>query len=193
MPKFYPENVSKRFDQPHNAGEAASANGVGTGAAMECGSVIRFTLRIDGATKKIETVRFTSNGCGFMVAAADVIADAIRGRRLTELHGLAAEGIIPPIEFALHTFPNDRKHCISACAEALHSAFADFRSIQLEEFRGEKALICTCFGVSEETIEAKIRELSLTTVEAVGRVCNAGMGCGSCHMMIREMLDSADE
>jgi len=34
-----------------------------------------------------------------------------------------------------------------------------------------------------------IRGLKDPSVEAVGDVCNAGMGCGSCRMLIEEMID----
>ena len=48
---------------------------------------------------------------------------------------------------------------------------------------------CTCFGVTEERLEGVIRGLKDPSVEAVGDVCNAGMGCGSCRMLIEEMID----
>jgi NifU-like protein len=72
----------------------------------------------------------------------------------------------------------------------LQDAFADFRAFQIEEFAGEKALICTCFGVSEERIEKAITENNLQTVEEVGEFCRAGTGCGSCQPLIQEIIDS---
>ena len=74
--------------------------------------------------------------------------------------------------------------------DALQNSFADFRVSQIEEFAGEKALICTCFGVSEETIEHLIKEKSLETVEEVTNGCNAGGGCGSCQLLIQEIIDT---
>ena len=87
-------------------------------------------------------------------------------------------------------FPPDRHQCATVCIEALRGAFADFRIRQIEEFQGEKALICTCFGVSEETIESHIRKCRLETVDEVARACNAGSGCGSCRMLIQEIIDA---
>ena len=74
--------------------------------------------------------------------------------------------------------------------ETLQTALADFRALQIEEFIGEKALICTCFGVSEETIENLVFEESLATVEEVTDACNAGGGCGSCQPLIQEIIDA---
>jgi NifU-like protein len=84
----------------------------------------------------------------------------------------------------------DRRQCADIAIEALHAAFAHLRSRRIEEFTGEKALICTCFGVSEETIETNIRVRHLKTVDDVADACNAGSGCGSCRMLIDEMLDA---
>jgi NifU-like protein len=89
----------------------------------------------------------------------------------------------------LGEFPAGRGHCPEIGLEALRAALADYRKFRIEEFSGEKALICTCFGVSEEKIEGVISELGLETVEEVGDACNAGSGCGSCRMLIQEMLD----
>jgi len=93
------------------------------------------------------------------------------------------------IKRELGEFSENREHCLELCLETLQLAFADFRNSQIEEFAGEKALICTCFGVSEETIESLIKENSLETVEEVTDACNAGGGCGSCQPLIQEIID----
>jgi NifU-like protein len=67
---------------------------------------------------------------------------------------------------------------------------AEYRRHRIEEFQGEKALICTCFGVSEETIVNVIAENDLTDVDEVSGLCRAGSGCGSCRMLIAELIDS---
>ena len=72
----------------------------------------------------------------------------------------------------------------------MHRAFSGLRARQIEEFTGEKALICTCFGVSEETIEKAVAANKLETVEDVIDVCNAGGGCGSCRFLIQEIIDT---
>ena len=64
-----------------------------------------------------------------------------------------------------------------------------YRQTTLEEWAGEEVLICTCFGVSEKTIERVIQTCSLHTVKEVTRACNAGGGCGSCHPLIEDILE----
>lgn len=185
---FYPDKISRIFNAPKYVGKVKKTNAVGTGATFVCGSFVRFYVEIDGQTKEIKDAKFKSNGCGFMIAAADVLAEKVVGKKLVELHSL--EDLKREIEASLEKFPASRTHCLELCLEALQSAFADFRQFQIEEFAGEKALICTCFGISEETIENVIKQNSLETVEEVTQMCNAGGGCGSCQPLILEILDS---
>jgi len=186
---FYPHKISKNFQLPQNAGKAENANAVGTSATFVCGAVLRFSLRIEIKTKEILEAKFQTNGCGFLIAAADVLADEIKGKNLREPRGADKSALETKIEIELGKFSKQRKHCLELCLETLQNAFADFRLFQIEEFTGEKALICTCFGVSEDTIERLVKENSLETVEEVTDICNAGGGCGSCQFLIQEILD----
>lgn len=167
------------------------ANAVGASATFICGAVLSFTLLIDRATKQVRAAKFKTNGCGYLIAAADALADAIVGKKLTELHSFDRRILESAIENELGKFSEHRKHCLDLATETLRNALADFRARQIEEFAGEKALICTCFGVSEETIENLIREKSLESVEEVTDACSAGGGCGSCQPLIQEILDAA--
>ena len=140
-------------------------------------------------SKTVSDVRFRSNGCGYMIATSDLLADLVKGLQLGELHGLDNEDLSLKIDTAFDVVSSERHQCVDVCIEALRLVFADFRSRQIEEFRGENALVCTCFGVTEETIETHLNQQSIKTVEDVTNVCNAGGGCGSCRMLIQEMID----
>ena len=188
---FYPEKISEKFRAPKCAGKTPGANAVGTEASFVCGSAVRFTLRIERETKKILEAKYQTSGCGFLIAAAEKLAEKIDGQKLTELHGLDRAHLQRQIENELDKFPASRNHCLNLCLDALQAALADFRAAQIEEFTGEKALICTCFGVSEETIERAAREHSLETVEQVTEICSAGGGCGSCQPLIQDILENA--
>ena len=193
MAKFYSGKISERFHAPKNVGVAASANAVGTNATFVCGAALRFSLQIEKDTKEIVEAKFKTNGCGYLIASAEVLAERITGKKLNELHGLDKSVLQAQIESELDKFPENRKHCLELCLETLQFAFADFRNSQIEEFTGEKALICTCFGVSEETIENVIKENALETVGEVSENCSAGGGCGSCQPLIQEILDVLHE
>lgn len=189
---FYPPAVSEKFHTPRRAGEAGHANAAGAGATFVCGAVLRFTLRIDKSSKAITDARFRTDGCGFLIAAADTLAEKIIGRKLVELHGLDKGVLRKQIGDELGEFPPERNHCLELTLETLQSAFDDFRAAQLKEWTGEKALICTCFGVSEDMIEKLVAENNLQTVKEVTDICNAGGGCGSCQILIQEIIDSRE-
>ena len=186
---FYPPKINERFQQPKNVGVLTDADAVGAGASFVCGAFVRFYLNIEVRSKEITGAKFKSNGCGFTIAAADVLTEIIIGTRLIELHGLDKKLLNSQIETYLGEFPAERKHCLQICLDALQNSFTDFRARQIEEFSGEKALICTCFGVSEDTIETVIKKNLLATVEEVTEICRAGGGCGSCQPLIQDILD----
>ena len=187
---FYPLKVQARFESRQNTGVVTQANAGGRSASFQCGSFVRFDLRIDPATKTVDAAGFRTSGCGYMIAAADALTEIVRGRQLGDLHGLNRDELSVRIDADLGNLPVDRHQCVDVTIEALRAAFADFREKQIEEFSGEKALICTCFGVSEQTIERVIAQhKSPVSVEQVTKSCNAGGGCGSCRMLIQEMVD----
>lgn len=186
---FYPEKISERFYALKRNGKPEKTNAVGTGASFLCGTFVRFFLEIDSETKEIKDAKYKSNGCGFTIAAAEVLTEKICGKKLTELHGLENAELKTEIENALGSFPDDRTHCAAICFDAFRTALNDFRASQIEEFAGEKALICTCFGVAEEEIENVIEQNEVETIEEVTDICSAGGGCGSCRMLIQELID----
>ena len=176
----YPPAVQRRCEAPANAGIVRGANGGGKDATFVCGTFVSFSLRIDGVSGQVNDIKFRSSGCGFMIATADVLCETFKRRRLADLHGLQNDELRSIITAELGTNDDSRLHCGETCISALHAAFSDHRKRCMEEFSGDKALICTCFGISEETIERHIASGTLETVDEVTAVSRAGGGCGSC-------------
>lgn len=187
---FYPPKINPRSRSPQNAGRAGGANAAGTGASFECGSFVRIALQIENETKVISDAKFQTNGCGYMIAAADTIVEALVGKQLTDLHGVGHDEYVSILTDQLEEFPQSRKQCADLVLNALKDALSDYRSYILQEFGGEKALICTCFGVAEETVETYINANSPASVNEVTAACRAGGGCGSCRMLIQELIDN---
>jgi len=187
---IYPQEVWERCEKARHRGRVAGENACATDASFVCGCYVRFSLRIDPESKVVGEALFETNGCGFMIATADWLAEAITGKHLTELNGFDRDDLEQTAGRVFGTIDDGRFHCVDCCISALTNAFADHRTRQIEEFQGEKALICTCFGVSEDAIESHIIAKSLNTVEQVGDKCNAGTGCGSCRMLIQEIIDN---
>ena len=86
-----------------------------------------------------------------------------------------------------------RAHCPGLAGEALLAAIRNYSDATRDDWAGDEALICTCFFVSERTIEREIETRGLTTVAEVTRTCNAGGGCGSCHQLIQELLETTHD
>jgi len=191
----YPESIANRIAELRHNRSCADSDALATAANFSCGSFVRFSLSIDSQSQSIIDASFLSNGCGFMLAAADLLAERIIKSRLVDLHGLADTHLHEHIIKSLDDIPPDRHECISACIGSMRAAFADLRTKRIAEFQGEKALICTCFSVTEETIEALLSDpggiaTGFSTVEEVTEATGAGGGCGSCRMLIQEMLDT---
>lgn len=189
---FYPPKISEKLKAARDAGELPDASAVGTGASFGCGTFVRFFLRIEGDGKKIVEARYKTSACGFLIAAAEVLCGEITGEKLAALHGFDKKILRTRIENELGEFPAHRTHCLDVCLDALQKTFADFRASQIDEFAGETALICTCFGVAEDTIENLIETESLETVAEVTARCGAGGGCGACQPLIQEILDGRE-
>lgn len=89
-------------------------------------------------------------------------------------------------------FGPDSQNCVALASHALLDAIREYSNAARDDWAGDEALICTCFFVSERTIEHEIQTSGLTTVAEVTQACNAGGGCGSCHQLIQEILATND-
>lgn len=90
------------------------------------------------------------------------------------------------------TIGPETPNCGQLAFDALLDAIREYSNAARDDWGGDEALICTCFFVSERTIEREIQMGGLTTVAEVTRACNAGAGCGSCHQLIQEILATND-
>jgi NifU-like protein len=186
---YYPSRINDHFLEPQNVGDLRGADATSAEAgSFTCGAVLRLSLKVDKETKRVAEARFKAAGCGYLIASASIITEIIRG--LTTAEAATAGGLLQ--EALLEYFgepPQGKRHCALVCCDALREALIGYSQRMRDEWTGEEALICTCFGVSEVRIEQQIREKNLRTVREVTRACNAGGGCGSCHPLIQEILE----
>lgn len=178
---FYPASINKHFLKPGRAGEIADANVSARNASFVCGAVLQIVLRVENET--VCEAKFKAAGCGYLFAAADVVCENIIGKGIKD--GL---NIYQLIEGELGEFESSRRHCIELVWQTWQAAVNNFQAAETPGWNGEDALICTCFGVSEQTIETAIGENLLATVAEVTHACRAGGGCGSCQPLIEDIL-----
>ncbi|QQS42848.1 MAG: iron-sulfur cluster assembly scaffold protein [Acidobacteriota bacterium] len=185
MGTFYPGPVNELWRRASRIGRPAEFDSKGTAASFECGVSVRVFVLVD-EKGVLSSVRYVSNGCGWSVAAAEAATRLIEGKRLRDLHAL--DELESDICTVLGPVPDSRESCIAIAVEAVRDALAEYRRVRAAEWKGETALICSCFGVSEETIESLSASGEAETVEDIGDLCRAGTGCGSCQILIREII-----
>lgn len=178
-------DVLSHFLNPRNVGDADEPSFTGRSASLICGAHARISIQIDEMHRVLQA-RFRAAGCDVLVASASVLTGRIEGSTTAEAAGLAQEP-----ETLVGVRPN-HEHCPGLACDALLSAIREYSNAARDDWAGEEALICTCFFVSERIIEREIQKHGLTTVAEVTRACNAGGGCGSCHLLIQEILDAAN-
>jgi NifU-like protein len=179
--------VAEVFLNPQNVGDVAEPSFIGRSASFQCGAALRVSLQID-ESQRITEAKFKAAGCSVLVASASLLIDQIVGKSTAEAAALGQSA--EALRDKLRGLPAERNECPGLACEALVLAIQKYSDLAREEWEGDEALICTCFCVSERTIEREIQANSLTTIGEVTRVCNAGAGCRSCYSLIQEVLDN---
>lgn len=178
--------IKEHFFNPRNVGEVEGDSFTGRAGSMICGATVRVSLRIDAA-QRIADAKFKAAGCSLLVAAASFLTEEIKG----ELTGEVAALLQAPantVSQALGAIPAEQSHCAALVSEALLAAIKSYSDAAREDWEGDEALICTCFCVSERTIESAIEAGGLQTIAEVTKACNAGGGCRSCYSLIEDIL-----
>lgn len=160
---------------------------MGRAVNFDCGCFVSFSLLV--AKGKLRRIEYSTNGCGFMIAAARVLADDHVEQELVELGGGSVAALSSAIADYIGEFPIERQNCTLLAVVAFQNALKDHRKRTVSEFQGDSPLVCTCFGVTEETITSVIATKAAVEVSDVTRICRAGGGCGSCTLLIQEYLD----
>jgi NifU-like protein len=175
------ETLREHFVLPRNVGDLSDAEAVATSGSMICGAMLRIALDIDD-NRRIRDARFKAAGCSFLVATCSLLMEQIKCMTTAEAAALAQSE-------PKSTAPPGQEHCAALASEALLKAIRSYSDSARAEFSGDDALICTCFGVSEQTIEQAVKVGGLRTIEDVTASCNAGGGCRSCYSLIQDILD----
>ena len=176
--------ATDHFFSPRNVGDASEPSFVGRTASLTCGAHVRLSIQVDEG-HLISQARFRAAGCDVLVAAASMVTEQVQGITTAEAAAIGQEPSVLSEQLG-------NARCVELACNALLDAIREYSDAAREDWEGDEALICTCFFVSEHTIEREIQTRGLTTVAEVTRVCNAGGGCGSCHQLIQEILEAND-
>ena len=177
------------FFNPTNVGEATEPSFTGRAASFECGAAVRISLHID-ESQRITEAKFKAAGCSVLVAAASLVTEQVLGKTTGEAAVLERDA--DALKESLGALPPERGECALLACEALIMAIRNYSGSARDEWEGDEALICTCFCVSERTIEREIQEKDLRTIAEVTRACSAGGGCRSCYPLIEDILEEVN-
>ena len=181
--------AAEKFSSPKNVGEAVLPNFTGRSASFACGAVARVSLHIDAAQQIVEA-KFKVAGCTVLVDALSVLTEKVKHKTTAEAAAVAED--LETIEQGLGREAAGRGDCVLLASEALLEAIRAYSDSARANWEGDDALICTCFGVSEQTIENEIQTKKLSTIAEVTRACNAGAGCRSCYSLIEDILEEVN-
>jgi len=178
--------LADHFLNPKNVGDAGDPSFTGRAGSFVCGAAARLSIQID-ESHNISEAKFRAVGCEVLIASLSILTERILARSTADAVAIAQtpEALLAELQ----RDSNDR-HCVQLACDALLTAIRQYSDAARDEWNGDEALICTCFFVSEQTIEREIKEHCLTTVGEVTAACNAGGGCGSCQPLIVEMLEA---
>jgi NifU-like protein len=178
--------LAELFFNPRNVGDATEPSFIGRSSSFTCGASLRISLHIDEA-QRIAEAKFKAAGCSVLVASASFLLEQIIGKTTGEAAALGQDA--GSINEQLDCMEAERRDCSALACEALIQAIRDYSDSVRDEWEGDEALICTCFCVSERTIESEIEAGGLRTIAEVTKACKAGAGCRSCYPLIEDILD----
>ncbi|HLO50160.1 MAG TPA: Fe-S cluster assembly protein NifU [Kamptonema sp.] len=187
----YTEKVLDLFYHPKNQGAIEEANEsniavvFGEVGSIACGDALRLHLKIEVDADKILDARFQTFGCTSAIASSSALTEIIKGLTLDQALNISNRDIAD----YLGGLPEEKMHCSVMGQEALEAAIFKYRGIEVEHHEDDDgALICSCFGVSENRIRRVVIENNLTTVEQVTSYVKAGGGCSSCGADIEDLI-----
>jgi NifU-like protein len=177
--------LQDHFFSPRNVGDLGGNSYRGNAGSVSCGAAIRISIEVD-QSQTITDVKFKAAGCDLLVATASILTESVRNKTTAEAAELARHAA--EIETSLIPDRGGNGSCGKLAGEALLAAIIEYSDSMRQEWDGNESLICTCFCVSESTIEYEIHRGHFSTVLEVTKACNAGGGCRSCWPLIEDML-----
>jgi nitrogen fixation protein NifU and related proteins len=110
--------ILDRFRHPRYFGELPGADAVHEDVNPLCGDRLRVELRF-GAGRDVETVRFQGDACAIATASADLLAEMVEGRPVSEALRLERDALLRALEAPIRT---SRLSCVSLPLAVLRGA-----------------------------------------------------------------------
>lgn len=81
---LYQQVILEHYKKPRHKGKTNPVHRYQRGHNPSCGDTIELTVQLNETGNAIEDVKFEGEGCAIAMASADLMADALRGKPVTE-------------------------------------------------------------------------------------------------------------
>lgn len=116
----YSDKVLDHFMNPRNVGELEDPDGVGQVGNVNCGDIMRMTIKV--VDNQIADIRFKTFGCGAAIAVSSMVTEMVRGKSLEESVAVNRDDVA----CALGGLPDKKLHCSNLGTDALKAAINDY-------------------------------------------------------------------
>ncbi|MGQ9750467.1 iron-sulfur cluster assembly scaffold protein [Desulfosoma sp.] len=116
----YSDTVMDHFMNPRNVGEVERPDGIGQIGNVNCGDIMRMTIKVEG--NRIADVKFKTFGCGAAIAVSSMVTEMANGKTLEEAVRINRDEVAR----ALGGLPEKKLHCSNLGTDALKAAVNDY-------------------------------------------------------------------
>lgn len=81
---LYQQVILEHYKKPRHKGQTNPIHRQQRGHNPSCGDTIELTVQLNETGDAIEDVKFVGEGCAIAMASADLMADALRGKKVDE-------------------------------------------------------------------------------------------------------------
>jgi nitrogen fixation NifU-like protein len=99
MDDFYRENILDHYRNPRNAGHLEHPSASADGVNPLCGDELSVEIEVEDGT--VTDVRYNGRGCAISQAAASMLSETIKGRKLSELSDIGKEDVLDELGIPL--------------------------------------------------------------------------------------------
>jgi nitrogen fixation NifU-like protein len=93
MDQVYIQELMEHYRHPQNQGKLKDADIVVSETNSSCGDWIKIYLKLD-KKKRVKQIKFLSQGCVISTAAASILSEAVKGKKLEKIKKLTSKDLI---------------------------------------------------------------------------------------------------
>lgn len=116
----YSDTVMDHFMNPRNVGEVEQPDGIGQIGNINCGDIIRMTIKVED--NHITAIKFKTFGCGAAIAVSSMVTEMAKGMTLEEAVRINRDDVAR----VLGGLPKKKLHCSNLGTDALKAAVNDY-------------------------------------------------------------------